>query len=115
LTLAGDMGSSSRRTPVASWTALAITAPGRMIDGSPPPFGGESAASSITVSIFGSHEKRGSTYILDLGKINVQKLLGSGNINKQVEITVAKAVEKAVSKIENAGGKVVVTAADEDD
>ena len=63
----------------------------------------------------GVAEKRGSTYVLDLGKINVQKLLGSGNINKQVEITVAKAVEKAVSKIENAGGKVVVTAADEDD
>ena len=36
-TRSGDMGSWSSRKPVASWTALAMTAPVRMMAGSPPP------------------------------------------------------------------------------
>jgi large subunit ribosomal protein L15 len=63
----------------------------------------------------GVAEKKGSTYVLDLGKINVQKLLGSGNISKSVEVTVEKAVDRAVEKIESAGGKVVQVAANDDD
>lgn len=51
-------------------------------------------------------EKSGNTYSLDLGNNNIQKLLGRGQINKKVNITVQKASENAVKKIEAAGGKV---------
>ena len=60
ITRAGVIGSSKRRTPVASKIAFAITAPMVIIAGSPPPCGSGSPQSTSTVSISGTHEKRGS-------------------------------------------------------
>jgi large subunit ribosomal protein L15 len=45
-------------------------------------------------------------YEINLDELGYDKLLGSGNITKPVTITIKEATDKAISKIENAGGKV---------
>ena len=52
--------------------------------------------------------KTGNTYTINLKDINVQKILGRGDINKKINITVDKASKRAVEKIESAGGKVTL-------
>ena len=52
--------------------------------------------------------KSGDTYTLNLESVNIQKLLGRGEINKKINLTVNKASERAVQKIEEAGGKVTI-------
>jgi large subunit ribosomal protein L15 len=52
--------------------------------------------------------KSGNTYAINLKDINVQKILGRGEINKKINVTVNKASERAIQKIEAAGGKVTV-------
>ena len=62
LTRSGVIGIRNRRAPTASKIALATTAPIGTMAGSPPPCAGRSRARRrCTVSIFGSHEKRGSS------------------------------------------------------
>ncbi|MGD9067254.1 MAG: hypothetical protein PVI42_24220 [Desulfobacterales bacterium] len=58
LILVGVIGSSKRRTLIASKTALAMTAPMGVMAGSPHPCGGMAGFSTNTVSILGSHENR---------------------------------------------------------
>jgi len=53
-------------------------------------------------------EKSGEIYSIDLSKMNIQKLIGRGNIHKKVNISVDRASVKAIEKIEAAGGKVVL-------
>ncbi len=52
--------------------------------------------------------KSGNTYTINLNEINVQKLLGRGEINKTINVSVNKASERAIEKIESAGGKVTL-------
>jgi len=52
--------------------------------------------------------KSGNTFIIDLNEINIQKILGRGEINKKVNVSVKKASERAIEKIEAAGGKVTL-------
>jgi large subunit ribosomal protein L15 len=52
--------------------------------------------------------KSGTTYSIDLSGINIQKVLGRGEINKKVNITVKKASKRAIEKIEAAGGKITI-------
>jgi large subunit ribosomal protein L15 len=52
--------------------------------------------------------KTGSTYSIDLNILNIQKLLGRGDISKKVNITVSKASRRAINKIEAAGGKITL-------
>ena len=52
--------------------------------------------------------KTGNTYTINLKDINVQKILGRGDINKKINLTVDKASKRAVEKIESAGGKVTL-------
>ncbi|MFX1389866.1 MAG: uL15m family ribosomal protein [Promethearchaeota archaeon] len=52
--------------------------------------------------------KSGNTYNINLDQINIQKILGRGEINKKVNITVSKASHKAIEKIEAAGGKISI-------
>ncbi len=47
-------------------------------------------------------------YKVDLKDIKVHKLLGSGSLNKKVEITAQQASKKAIEKVEKAGGKVIL-------
>ena len=52
--------------------------------------------------------KSGDTYTINLKSVDIQKVLGRGKINKKINITVNKASERAVQKIEDAGGKVTI-------
>ncbi len=53
--------------------------------------------------------KSGNSYNINLNEINIQKLLGKGEINKVINISVKKASKRAVEKIEAAGGKLTLT------
>ncbi|MBY9019490.1 MAG: uL15 family ribosomal protein [Candidatus Lokiarchaeota archaeon] len=50
--------------------------------------------------------KTGTTYTINMKDLNVQKILGRGEINNKINITVDKASKRAIEKIESAGGKV---------
>jgi len=52
--------------------------------------------------------KSGNTYTIDLKDLNIQKILGRGEINKKINISVNKASKRAIEKIESAGGKVTL-------
>jgi large subunit ribosomal protein L15 len=52
--------------------------------------------------------KSGNTYTINLKDINIQKILGRGEINKKINLTVSKASKRAIEKIELAGGKVTL-------
>jgi len=52
--------------------------------------------------------KSGNTYMIDLKDVNIQKILGRGEINKKINISVNKASKRAIEKIESAGGKVTL-------
>jgi len=48
-----------------------------------------------------------------LKDLNVQKILGRGEVNNKINVTVDKASKRAVEKIESAGGKVTLLVAGE--
>ncbi len=50
--------------------------------------------------------KSGSTYTINLNDLNIQKILGRGEISKPINVTVNQASKRAIEKIEAAGGKV---------
>jgi len=52
--------------------------------------------------------KSGNTYNINMNEINIQKVLGKGNVNKVINITVNKASQKAIEKVEAAGGKITL-------
>jgi len=52
--------------------------------------------------------KSGNTYTINLKDINIQKILGRGEIDKKINLTVNKASKRAIEKIESAGGKVTL-------
>lgn len=52
--------------------------------------------------ILGKEEK------INLTEKGYGKLLGAGNISNKIEITVRQASEKAIAKVEKAGGKVIL-------
>ncbi|MFX1274803.1 MAG: uL15m family ribosomal protein [Promethearchaeota archaeon] len=54
--------------------------------------------------------KSGNTYSINLNDINIQKVLGRGEIQKKINIQVNKASKQAIEKIEAAGGKVTLLA-----
>jgi large subunit ribosomal protein L15 len=55
--------------------------------------------------------KTGTTYTINLKDLNVQKILGRGEVNNKINVTVDKASKRAIEKIESAGGKVTLLAA----
>ncbi len=57
--------------------------------------------------------KTGTTYSINMKDLNVQKILGRGEVNNKINITVDKASKRAIEKIESAGGKVTLLAATE--
>lgn len=52
---------------------------------------------------------------IDLGQLGYDKLLGSGRIDRALEITVAAASARAITKVEAAGGSVILSEGDDDD
>ena len=59
--------------------------------------------------------KKGETYTIDLNELGYNKLLGTGKISTKMEITTDYASKGAITKIEEAGGKVIVTIEPSDD
>jgi large subunit ribosomal protein L15 len=57
--------------------------------------------------------KTGTTYTINMKDLNVQKILGRGEINNKINVTVDKASKRAIEKIESAGGKVTLLVAAE--
>ncbi len=55
----------------------------------------------------GIAEKDGDVYRVDLTALGYTKLLGSGRVTRAIEVKVFEATEKAATKIEAAGGKVI--------
>jgi large subunit ribosomal protein L15 len=53
-------------------------------------------------------DKSGKTYNINLNEMNIQKILGRGQVTKKFNITVEKASKRAIEKIEEAGGKVTL-------
>ncbi len=51
-------------------------------------------------------EQKGDAYVIDLKKLGIRKLLGSGKVTKKLIVRVDEASEIAIKKIEEAGGKV---------
>ncbi len=52
---------------------------------------------------------------IDLGELGYDKLLGSGRIDRALEITVAAASARAIEKVQAAGGSVVLSDGDDDE
>jgi len=50
--------------------------------------------------------KSGNSYSINLNEVNIQKLLGRGETNRTMNISVKKASKRAIEKIEAVGGKV---------
>ena len=55
--------------------------------------------------------KSGNSYSINLNDINIQKVLGRGEINKPINITVKNASKKAIEKVEAVGGKITLISA----
>ena len=56
---------------------------------------------------------QGDVWTIDLAKLGVDKLLGSGQVRKKIRVTVESATESAKEKIQAAGGEVLAPAAAE--
>ncbi len=56
----------------------------------------------------GKAEKKGKVYSVNLTELGYDKLLAQGIVSNPLEITVAYASERAIKKIEEAGGKVIL-------
>lgn len=52
--------------------------------------------------------KAGNAYNINLKEMNIQKIIGRGEVRKKLNISVEKASEGAIQKIEKAGGKVTL-------
>ncbi|MEA3199247.1 MAG: large subunit ribosomal protein [Thermoplasmata archaeon] len=50
-------------------------------------------------------------YTIDLAKMGVDKLLGSGQVRSKIKVTVGSATEQAKAKITEAGGQILAPAA----
>ncbi len=56
----------------------------------------------------GELKRENDKYVVDLSTFGINKLLGRGKIERKVKVIVYSASEKAISKIEEAGGEVVL-------
>ncbi len=56
----------------------------------------------------GTATKEGNTYTIDLAKLGVQKLLGTGKTSVSLKLTVSQASASAIEKIKSAGGNVTI-------
>ncbi len=57
----------------------------------------------------GYAKKKGEKTEIDLGLAGIDKLLGSGRLKKSLHIKVNEASKLAISKVESAGGKVLLS------
>jgi large subunit ribosomal protein L15 len=57
----------------------------------------------------GKVDKNGDKFIVDLGKLNYNKLIGKGKVTKNLEITVERASAGAIEKIKESKGTITLT------
>lgn len=62
----------------------------------------------------GEAKKEGTTYVIDLTALGYHKLLGTGNTDLKLKITVEKCSASASEKIKAAGGEVVGASVEEE-
>ena len=60
----------------------------------------------------GKANLEGDVYHLNLKDLGVTKLLAQGNVHKKINVTVERATQRAISKIEAAGGTVSIVSKD---
>lgn len=60
-------------------------------------------------------KKEGDTYVVDLGKLKVGKLLGTGQTTLKLKVIVARHSAQAEEKIKAAGGSIVSSAKDHEE
>lgn len=53
-------------------------------------------------------QKKGDVYVINLKDIKIVKLLGSGKVTYKYKITAEYASQKAIEKIKNAGGEIIL-------
>ncbi|BBL45894.1 50S ribosomal protein L15 [Nanobdella aerobiophila] len=53
-------------------------------------------------------KEENNVYILNLNELNIDKLLGTGKIDKKMTIIVKEASENAIEKVKNIGGEVII-------
>lgn len=53
-----------------------------------------------------SHGEKDGLRIIDLTRLNVEKLLGSGSVHGSYYVIVGQATRRAIEKVEGAGGRV---------
>jgi large subunit ribosomal protein L15 len=58
----------------------------------------------------GEATKAGDVFTVDLTKMGIDKLLGSGQVRTKIKVTVETATESAKTKIEAAGGSIAAPA-----
>lgn len=63
----------------------------------------------------GRATQEGKLIVVDLGELGFTRLLGTGIVSFALKVTVPYATEKAIAKIEAAGGQVTVTAPAEEE
>jgi len=56
----------------------------------------------------GKIENKNGVFVIDCTKMGINKLLSKGTVNNKFEIIVGEATDKAIAKVEKAGGKVVL-------
>jgi large subunit ribosomal protein L15 len=61
----------------------------------------------------GFAQSRDGGYEVNLTAAGIQKLLGKGNVNVPLKVIVSSATAKAVEKVEQAGGEVVIAKREE--
>ncbi len=59
-------------------------------------------------------EKEDDKYIINLGSLGIDKVLGSGFLSKKLIVTAPSFSKVAISKIEEADGKCIITSESED-
>lgn len=113
---AGKAGTISHRwiQVVKEAKALGVKPLGKYGFKRPQQFQGKDATINVshlnesidTLVNLGKATKDGENYTVDLQALGIDKLLAQGNVTKKMNILVEKATDRAVSKIEDAGGKV---------
>jgi len=69
---------------------------------------GHLASSLTSLVASGKIVEKNGVFVVDLTKLGIDKLLGTGIVNDKLEITVNFASAKAVQKVEAVGGKVIL-------
>lgn len=58
--------------------------------------------------------RKGNAFVMDLSSLGIEKLLGAGAVQQRLQLTVESASQRAVEKVEQAGGSVTVTDVDKE-